>query len=517
MREKFRTCTVWALASGLLFSNVVPFSRAEESTETVTPIKHIVVIFQENVSFDHYFATYPHAANSPGEPRFEVRNQLNLPSVNALDAGLLTHNPNSTQPFRLSRAENYTCDQDHDYTKEQQAFDKGLMDKFPENTGTGSSSGGSCPDYGKGTGLVMGYYDGNTVTALWNYAQYFALNDNSYSTNFGPSTVGALNLVAGSTATVDTAHTVGDVSGDIADRAVIADPDPYYDDCGSPEQLAVTGKNIGDLLNAAGITWGWFQGGFAPTSTSNGKAACASQTPNLGGTLQADYSAHHEPFQYFKETANPHHLAPSCSSRIGYTDRANHQYDLADFWNAIEMHNMPAVSFLKAKRSQDGHAGYSSPLDEQIFLVHTINRLERLPEWESTAVVILYDDSDGWYDHVMSPILNQSNTSRDALTGPGACGDGASPLGAFQGRCGYGPRQPLLVISPWAKSNFVDHTTTDQTSVIRFIEDNWLHGERIGDASFDALAGSLMNMFQFDPKHRAPQLILDPQTGELAK
>lgn len=83
-----------------------------------------------------------------------------------------------------------------------------------------------------------------------------------------------------------------------------------------------------------------------------------------------------------------------------------------------------------------------------------------------------------------------------------------------QGRCGYGPRLPLLVISPWAKDNFVDHTLTDQTSVIRFVEDNWLHGERIGQGSFDAISNSISQMFDFRHYRRDGQLFLNPVTGE---
>lgn len=86
-------------------------------------------------------------------------------------------------------------------------------------------------------------------------------------------------------------------------------------------------------------------------------------------------------------------------------------------------------------------------------------------------------------------------------------------LGGFQGRAGYGPRLPFLIISPFAKENFVDHTITDQSSIIRFIEDNWKLG-RIGNGSFDELAGSLLNMFDFDGGPREGRLILDPQTGE---
>ena len=112
----------------------------------------------------------------------------------------------------------------------------------------------------------------------------------------------------------------------------------------------------------------------------------------------------------------------------------------------------------------------------------------------------------------MSPIVNQSQTKYDALTGPGSAG-AIPPLGGFQGRAGYGPRLPLLVISPFAKGNFVDNTLTDQSSIIRFIEDNWNLG-RIGNSSFDALAGSLLNMFDFDHESQEQRLFLDPNTGE---
>ncbi len=110
----------------------------------------------------------------------------------------------ATNPFRLSRAQASTADQDHDYTPEQQAMHLGLMDLFPLYTGAGGTGSGAPPPAGSPnifttSGLVMGYYDGNTVTALWNYAQHFAMSDNSYNTTFGPSTPGALNLISGQT------------------------------------------------------------------------------------------------------------------------------------------------------------------------------------------------------------------------------------------------------------------------------------------------------------------------------
>jgi phospholipase C len=474
----------------------------DRGTPTSTPIKHVVVIFQENVSFDHYFGTYPNASNPPGEPRFVPLDDT--PSVNGLDEALLSSNPNAANPKRLDRSQAITCDMDHGYTDEQKAFDHGLMDKFIE-----FASGGSCTD----KSLVMDYYDGNTVTALWNYAQHFAMSDNSFSDTFGPSTPGALNLVSGQTH----GATPASLAGSVSNGSVIGDPRPALDECWKGTgTITMNGTNVGDLLNAKNVSWGWFQDGFRPTGVdANGKAVCGSVHKNVGGATATDYIPHHEPFQYFTQTANPSHLAPASVDEIGHAGPANHQYDLTDFWAAADADKMPAVSYLKAAAYQDGHAGYSDPLDEQTFLVETINHLQRLPSWNSTAVAIAYDDSDGWYDHVLGPILSQSNDPNDALAAPGSCG--TAKAGAYEARCGFGPRQPLLVVSPFARRNFVDHSTTGQASILRFIEDNWSLGQ-IGSQSFDARDASLTNLFDFDLSHgdrRTPRLMLDPNTGEV--
>jgi phospholipase C len=178
--------TAAAVAMGL----AVAHAEAPPLAPATTPIKHLVVIFDENVSFDHYFGTYPNALNPPGQPRFEAK--AGTPSVNGLSPTLLTNNPNSAQPQRLDRAQAVTCSQNHGYSAEQKAFDGGLMDRFVEFT-----SGGTCDPAHP---VVMDYYDGNTVTGLWNLAQRFALSDNHFATGFGPSTVGAINLISGRTA-----------------------------------------------------------------------------------------------------------------------------------------------------------------------------------------------------------------------------------------------------------------------------------------------------------------------------
>jgi phospholipase C len=548
---------------------------AEDRIETATPIKHLVVIFQENVSFDHYFGSYPHALNDAGETPFmavettprSINNLLTPLDPNngfAPLAGvdLMGKNPNgpfgsgaaingsdASNPFRLSPAQARTSDQYHDDLAEQIADDNGKMDAFPSSTGHGGAPKG----YGKN--LVMGYYDGNTVTALWNYAQHFALNDNSWTTTFGPSTPGALNLISGQTNGIDAALNVVDGSGKLlhpnnevkdgnGNYTVIGDTDPLLDACSksTADQVAMHGPNIGDLLNARDISWGSFMGGFDLTITNpNGTSGCArSSATRAPGAPQAatpDYIPHHAWFQYYVSTRNAAHARPKSMASIGRTrdpltgeiDPANHAYDIHDFFDALDAGNLPAVSFLKAPAFQDGHAGYSNPIDEQNFIVSVVNALQKRAEWANTAVIIDYDDSDGWYDHQMPPIVNPSFTADDALNGPGVCQRGlqqglpvaTAPLdGAIgrpaQGRCGYGTRLPLLVISRFAKVNFVDHTLTDQTSVLRFIEDNWLAGQRIQPGgSFDTIAGSLSNMFDFDKRQNdgARDLFLDPATG----
>ena len=498
-----------------------------------TPIKHLVVIFQENVSFDHYFGTYPNALNPAGEPSFRARR--GTPTVNGLSQALLANNPNlnpangtgATNPFRLDRSQAVTRDQGHGYKAEQQAFDNGLMDLFPLFVGKAGP-----PPTGAGvtstTGLNLGYFDGNTVTALWNYAQHFAMSDNSYSTGFGPSTPGLLNLVSGQTNGATNisaaAATFAVVDGGAGSFTVINDPDPVGDVCSGSAVVSMKGQNVGELLSAAGVSWGGFMGGFDLTiQNTNGTTGCKRSSTGLAGTT-GDYIPHHAFFQYDPLTANLSHTRPASIAEIGHDGPANHQYDINDFFAAVKAGNFPAVNFLKAPAYQDGHAGYSDPLDEQTFLVNVINFLQSQREWSSTAVVIMYDDSDGWYDHQIGPILNQSHGTQDALSGAGLCGSSAdstalpgvdSTNAHALGRCGLGPRQPLLVVSPWARRNFVDHSVTDQSSVLRFIEDNFLGGQRIGQGSFDAITNSIAQMFDFNrDDDEQGKLLLDPSTGE---
>jgi len=591
-----------------------------------TPIQHIVVLFQENVSFDHYFGTYPNAATTfangtsassdpLGNPFFTMAGALypNTPAVNGLTPALLHNNPNTgwngtastgrVNPTVLAPSQAYTCSQNHNYGPEQQAVDGGLMDQFPHFTGRATSEG--CAADGS---TVLSYYDGNTVTALWQYAQNYALNDNSFGSTFGPSSPGAINLVSGQTygglthfgvgssasfpntvsVTPGTGYTgAGGASGTGTVVTDIGDFDPYVDDCGNDKGGSVTttttlemnsdatastgNKNIGDLLNAKGVTWGWFQGGFRPTTTAansaNGVAVCGAQRPGheyptvptsqypsivvvpnpnnnpliFAGPSNnvdihsevADYVAHHEPFQFYASTRNPHHLGPTSVAMIGQTDQANHQYDVRDFFDALAAGNLPAVSFIKAPAAYNAHPGNSDPITEQYWITQVINTIQQSPQWASTAIIIAYDDSDGWYDHVTGPVISPSDVSNtssgvnnpgnggaavtsstyDNYVGVGNCG---SPVaGAQLARCGHGPRLPLMVISPYSNANYVDHTLTNQASIINFIEYNWglpyidgATAPAAGQGSFDRYSNSILGLLNFtNPPNTSPLLL----------
>lgn len=589
-------------------STPVASASPQDALQTATPIKHLVVIFGENVSFDHYFATYPNVPPPNGEPQPTVaantQKDINTlqnagllgaanpnaagtsPNVaNATVNGVATAPPNigtgtplvaaNSQPFRLDRTQANTKSQNHSYGPEQLADDGGKMDAFPLFTSAGSVIAGSTGAFGS-AGQVLGYFDGNTVTALWNYAQNFAMSDNAWTDTFGPSTPGALAVVAGQNNGIQmfktTSATDASLGTQITDTStspsgnaivdgqggftMIGDLDPAGDVCtnqgNSPgavvAQLSPSVKNIGDLLNAKNVTWGGFMGGFRlDTTNPNGTTGCKRSTfSSVLNSSPTDYVQHHAWFQYFSSTANLTHQRPTSTTMIGFTEPTldntptpvHHQYDVDDFFTAVSGGNFPSVSFLKAPAIGDGHPGNSDPIDEQAFVVKVVNFLQQQPDWKDTAVVIAYDDSDGWYDHQAPTIRNSSfdkslkitasNSSAatkpvfqgaDQLTAAGECNgtNAKQPLGVngglVNGRCGPATRTPFLLISPWAKTNFVDHTQISQASVVKFIEDNWLGGQRLGGGSFDATAGDIRSMLNLTGSGNAPTVFLDDNFG----
>ncbi len=503
------------------------------------------MIFGENRSFDHYFATYPQAKNPPGEPAFTAL--PGTPVVNNLQTNnLLGTNPNQTNasnlalgipalglvPFRFDRSQANTSDQSHSYAPEQEASDGGKMDAFPAFTGKAIKNGAGV--FGT-PAAVLGFFDGNTVTGYWNYAQHFAMSQNAYTDTYGPSTPGAIAVISGQNNgvvnVVGTGSTVPDGQGGLT---LIGDTDPGHDVCSSTtSQIMLSSKNIGDLLNEKGITWGGFMGGFnLNTTNENGTQGCGRSTlSTVLNSSPGDYVPHHAWFQYYTSTANPTHQRPSSLAMVGSTEPTldntatpvHHQYDTDDFFAAVSSGNFPSVNFLKAPSIGDGHPGNSDPLDEQQFVVNVVNFLQQQPDWKNTAVIVTYDDSDGWYDHRFQKPTTSSFSTSDFVGGAqGMCAatDGSSQPGVgvngttVNGRCGPGTRIPFIVISPFAKANFVDDVQINQSSVTKFIEDNWLASARLGQGSNDATDGSIMGMFDFTQNTTKPNtLFLDPVKG----
>jgi phospholipase C len=539
-------------AIGIGFA-VAPASSAAPAA-TTTPIQHLVVIVDSGVSYDHYFGTYPYVTNSGGEP-FKASSSTpkvttglyskwvpvtkKFKSPAGIFGQLLTNNPNQDLPARLGYNQAVTCAQNDGYTAEQDDVDNGHDDQYVENQLT-SNCGAADLSPSSRPGVVMDYYDGNTVTALWNYAQHYAMGVANYDSTYGPSNLGAINLIGGdteggyavspaSTSTVVNSDAVSPLAGGTG--TIYGSIDPAYDNCSDASHTTgsavgvLTGVNVGNFLDDKNVTWGWFQGGFTPTSTNSaGDAVCGSTHANLAGNTVQDYTPDLDPFQYYQSTANPKHLAPTSEAAIGTTDQANHQYDLSDFYQTLQDGNMPAVSFLAAPAYENGNSGTSDPLDEQRFLVNTINQIEKSPDWASTAIVVTYDGSGGWYDNATPPNVNGSDAPQDGTV----CAKSAS-LGSATNRCGYGIRVPLLVISPYAQPNTIDANATDTSSILRFIEDNWVTGQRVSAASFDSIAGSLTGtpanpttgaaavpgLLNFTAAPQTGTLILNPKTGEV--
>ena len=171
------------------------------------------------------------------------------------------------------------------------------------------------------------------------------------------------------------------------------------------------------------------------------------------------------------------------------------------------------MSYLKPPKYENAHPGNSDPLEEQQFVVSTVNQIEQSRYWSSTAIIITYDDSDGWYDHVTPPVVNGSDDTTVGDTK--VCSTVPITVGTAEDRCGYGDRLPVIVISPYTRQNYVSSKLIDTASVVKFIEDNWLGGQSI-PGSFDAVSGSIDapgGLLDFNVRPHFAPVLLDPATG----
>jgi phospholipase C len=201
-----------------------------------------------------------------------------------------------------------------------------------------------------------------------------------------------------------------------------------------------TMPTIGDRLDEKQISWGWFSGGWNDA---------------LDGKPDPLFQFHHQPFVYFAKYAD------------GTSAKGAHLHDEQDFLQALKNNDLPAVSFIKPLGQDNEHPGYATLLKGQQHVADLVQAVQKSQYWNDTAIIITYDENGGFWDHVAPPK-----------------GD----------RWGPGTRIPAIIVSPYAKKGFVDHTQYDTTSILKLIEERW---DLAPLGTRDAAANSLTNALDF--------------------
>jgi phospholipase C len=474
MRRTWSLGMAFASVAAVLFATASSVG-AESDNGTHSPIKHTIILYQENISFDHYFGTYGHGSN--GIPAGATLSHTN---------GALTWGPYT--PTQLGASQTRTCDVDHSYVDMIKMANHGAMDQFLQlgNDKTVGTPSTTCPTFESAaaapgsslTALANAYYTGTAgdpnspLQNYWSLASQYTLADNFFQGVYGPSTPGAQWLVAATNNTPGDPNPIGDVCND-------------YPASISPQNI----PNLGAEATAAGTSWAWFQGGFG---------TC---TP----TAVNGYSPHHDPFQYFTSTADLTH-ADAFDPNLSYPQANRHQRDLSVLYAALAgsplpgqsvVPTLPAISWVKAPQLEDGHPGYSGPALEDAFVGDLAAKLKASPYWKDTALVVTFDETGGWWDHVAPPDLGgHFATWVNGSPNLSGCQYPGIP-GAPCGEAGLGPRMPTLVISRFARQGFIDHDLLNTASLVNWVE--WNHrlpalgvwGNR------DVTAGSLAGAFIF--------------------
>ena len=406
-------------------------ARAERPIEM---IDHLVVIYQENWAFDSLFGTFP-GANGLANALHTVRQvdkdgQLYAALPAAIDNSKPPGAPDPripanlpVAPFDLGRyiaPDQLTGNPVHRYYQHIFQIDGGKMDKFIAFGNTG--------------GLVMSHYDGTTLP-LGRFARDYALCDNFFQAAFGGSFLNHVWLIAAATPRWPEAPAVlrARLEGERLLRDGDVTPDGYIVNTAytinAPHPPTITDRGrlapsfslptIGDRLSERGVSWRWYSGGWNDA---------------LGGRAHRIFQFHHQPFAYFANYAD------------GTAAKAEHLRDEDDFWRDVAAGTLPAVSFVKPNGPLNEHPGYTDLWSGQQHADRMIRAIMASPAWRRTAIIVSYDEFGGRWDHVAPPVVD---------------------------RWGPGSRVPAVVISPFARRRFVDHTYYDTTSILKFIETRW--------------------------------------------
>lgn len=413
----------------LIILLLLPFWLYAQGTKN--KIEHIIVIYLENRSFDNLFYGFA-GANTADKPFSPYKKQQNGDGVvyeklsmseESVARGLPPVVAN--EPFLLDGyipQESAMPDLVHRYYQNILQINSGANDRFAQISDA--------------QGLVMGYHD-MKESHLWRYAKEFTLCDNFFTAAFGGSFLNHLWLISAQTPFVGldnnlSRYELGEDGEVMADGVLTPDGyavntiqplyPPYkakYKDT-SMRLKPLTYANIGDLLSKKKVSWGWYSGGYNAALGGRGD--------------EVEYQYHHNPFLYFEN------YKPKSQGRT-------HLFDEEQLFAHIKSSKLPSVVFFKPLSHENQHPGYASVkrADEKLHtLIESIRGNKKL--WRSSVIIVTYDENGGLWDHVAPPIKD---------------------------RWGPATRVPAVVISPFAKKGFIDHTTYDTTSILRLIE--WRH------------------------------------------
>jgi phospholipase C len=444
------------VAAAIFFAAAFPALGADPLAGLRAKVNHIVVIYQENWSFDSLYGHFP-GANGTANASPTALTQVDK-SGKVLSAAPLPLNGTGVDPdfaaisatvplapYDLSqyiRPDVQTGDIVHRFYTQQLQIDGGKMDKFVAWSDNG--------------GLVMSYFDATNLPE-GRLAQAYTLCDNFFQAAFGGSFLNHMWLIAAATPVFPNAPagmraTPPDAAGQtVADKVVT--PDGFvvntaysvnhpFPAAANPATLvpSQTLPTIGDRLSAKGLGWAWYSGGWNDA---------------LAGKPDPLFQFHHQPFVYFKNFAD------------GTEAKRVHLRDEKDFLAAVSDGTLPAVAFVKPLGPDNEHPGYSNLLRGQQHVADLVDRIRQSPYWNDTVIIITYDENGGRWDHVAPPVVD---------------------------RWGPGTRVPTIVVSPFAKKGFVDHTQYDTTSILKLIEQRF---DLAPLGTRDAAAGTLLNALQF--------------------
>ena len=463
----------------------------------LSKIEHIVVIYAENRSFDNLYGLFPGAngiANATPPQYTQVDRDgkpfATLPPVwKGKDADPAFPRDLPNKPFRIDAPpinlplSTPTRDLIHEFYRNQEQIDGGRNDRFVAASDAGA--------------LAMGYYDGSKLP-MWKWAQEYTLADNFFMAAFGGSYLNHVWLICACTPIDD--HAPAGARAQVDERgwlktkgptgaSVMTGPaeflggettpdgfsvnttqppyqpsrippakggDPRYADPARhtlpPQKL----KTIGDTLSAKGVSWVWYSGAWDDAVKDGMQPPDAKRVIiNYREKGAPNFVTHHQPFNYFAR------FAP------GTADRERHLKDYNELVAAIDKGELPQVAFYKPQGNLNQHPGYADVLSGDEHVAALIAKIKASPLWNSTAIIVTYDENGGFWDHVAPPK-----------------GD----------RWGPGSRIPAIVVSPYAKRGHVDHTYYDTTSILKLITRRFdlepLPGVRGG-------AGDLTAAFQF--------------------